>query len=469
MSPEEKLALAEERLAQAEERFKEAEELMLRAQELHEKAEAAQKLAYEDQLTGLANLNQLRQVLDFNLQQVLRYQRTTALLVIDLDRFRIINEALGFRAGDELLLQVADRLRTTVRGSDLLARKGEDEFLILLSELNEARQSELVAQRVIDLLHAPFTVQNQPLHVGASVGISLSPTDARTTQEMLEHADAALFCAKEEGRGQYRAYSDGLQQRLRRRLLLENQLHEALEQQQLRLLYHPIVDLTTREVVGVEALLRWSNETLGTVSPAEFLPVAEESGLIVPIGDWVLQECCRQMKLWKQAGVDVFVDVNLSRRQLLHADMATSFLETVRAAEIEGRDLVVDVSEDHYTGDPRVRSVLADLGQGGVRIAIDDFGTGLSSLKSIRLSQTKILKLDSTFVAGIPQNRQYLSICVAVIRLAESLNMRSLAEGIETEKQFEYLRKNECHLGQGFYFSRPVPAEEVADLVRSGL
>lgn len=461
MSPDEKLALAEERMRQAQ-------ELMARAEELMARAEATQKQASEDQLTGLPNLNGLRQVLDFSLQQAHRYGRMTALLAIDLDRFRIINEALGFKAGDELLVLVADRLRTTVRDSDMLARKGEDEFLLLLSELNQPEQSELVAQRVIDLLVEPFTVQGQPLHVGASIGISLS-LHASTTQEMLEHADASLYSAKEKGGGNCCVYSEGLQQRLRRRLLLENQLHQALEQNQFRLLYLPIVDLTTREVVGVEALLRWHNETLGSVEPSEFLPVAEESGLIVPIGDWVLRECCRRMKAWKQAGVDVFVDVNLSRRQLLHADMATSFLQTVKEAQLDGRDVVVDVSEDHYTGDPIVRSVLTDLGQGGVRVAIDDFGTGLSSLKSIRLSQTKILKLDSTFVAGIPQNRQSLSICIAVIRLADSLNMRSLAEGIETEKQFDYLRKNECHLGQGFFFSRPIPAEEVAGLVRSGL
>ncbi len=462
MTPDEKLALAEERLRQAEERFRAAEELMERAQELQRKAS-------QDELTGLANLPHLRQVLDFNLQQVLRYGRTSALLLIDLDRFRIINEALGFRAGDELLVQVAARLATTVRGSDLLARKGEDEFLILLSELNDPGQSELVAQRVLNLLHAPFTVQSLPLHVGASVGISLAPKDAQATFEMLEHADAALFHAKEGGRGRFCVYSEGLQERLRRRLLVETHLHEALERNQFRLLYQPIVDLTTRDVVGVEALLRWTDETLGPVEPGEFIPVAEESGLIVPIGDWVLRECCGQMKSWKEAGVDVFVDVNLSRRQLLHADMAVSFLQTVREAELEGRDLVVDVSEDHYTSDPRVRSVLAELGQGGVRIAIDDFGTGLSSLKSIRLSTTKILKLDRTFVAGIPENRQYLSICVAVVKLAESLNMRSLAEGIESEKQFEYLRKNDCHLGQGFYFSPPVPPEEIAPLVKSGL
>lgn len=468
MTPEEKLALAEERLRRAEERLREAEELMRQAQELHARAEAAQKLAYQDQLTGLANLHQLRQVLEFNLQQTLRYRRLTALLHIDLDHFRIFNEALGFKAGDELLIQVAERLRTTVRGSDLLARKGEDDFLLLLSELGAPDQAELVARRVMALLADPFLIQNLPVHVGASVGISLCPIDARSAQEVLEHADAAVFCAKEEGRARLQVYSGGLQEKLRRRLLLQSELHEALEQQAFRLLYQPIVDLTTREVVGVEAFLRWTSPTQGPVPPLEFLPVAEESGLIVPLGDWVLRECCQQLKRWKRAGARLFVDVNLSRRQLLHADMARSFLDTVREADLEGRDLVVDVAEDHYTNDPRVRSVLGDLGEGGVRIAIDDFGTGITSLRSIRLGQTKILKIDSTFVAGIPGNRQYLSICVAVIRLADSLNMRSLAEGIETEKQFEYLRNNECHLGQGFFFSEPVPAEQVVSLARQG-
>ena len=474
MSPEEKLALAEERLQQADERFRQAEELMLQAQEILARTQArdeeAQRLAYVDQLTGLPNLNHVRQVLDFNLKQAHRYERTSALLSIDLDRFRIINEALGFKTGDELLVLVAERLQGIVRESDLLARRGEDEFLLLLSELHESSQAELVARRVLELLHdEPFVVQGQPLHVGASLGISLCPDDAKSTQEMLEHADASLYCAKEQGRGRFQVYSEGLQQQLRRRLVVENCLFEALERSELSLLYHPIVDLTSREVVGVEALLRWTHPELGEVSPGEFLPVAEESALIVPIGDWVLRESCRQLKAWKELGLDMFIDVNLSRRQLLHADMASAFLRVLEEAQLDGRDIVVDVSEDHYTSDPRVRSVLADLGLGGVRIAIDDFGTGLSSLKTIRLSQTKILKLDSTFVAGIPGNRQYLSICVAVIRLAESLNMRSLAEGIENEKQFEYLRKNECHLGQGFYFCQPMPAEQVAEGARRGL
>lgn len=458
--------LADEKMREAEELMRQAEAMMAHARELIQRAEEAERLAYQDALTGLPNLNQLRQVLEFNLKQAQRYNRPMALVAIDLDRFRIVNEALGFKSGDELLVQVAERLKGMVRDSDALARRGEDEFMILLSELQDVSQAEMVARRVMELLTEPFTVQGHPLHVGASLGIAHFPGDSETAQDLLEHADAALFDAKERGRAGYQVYTQGLQEKLRRRLQLENELHAALQNEQLVLLYHPIVLLSTREVIGVEALLRWNHPTHGTIPPSDFLPLAEESGLIVPIGDWVLQECCRQLKGWKAAGLDLFVDVNLSRRQLLHADMASGFLRVLMEAQVEPRDIVVDVSEDHYATDPRVRSVLAELGGGGVRIAVDDFGTGLSSLKTIRLSQTKILKLDSTFVAGIPGNRQYLSICVAVIRLAESLNMRSLAEGIETQKQYDYLLNNECQLGQGFFFGRPVPASEVAAIVK---
>lgn len=470
-------------LQEAEERHRQADELLAEAEEKLRQAAELQPQTHEDQLTGLPNAAVLRHHLDFMVEQVNRYGRSAALLAVDLDRFRFINEALGFRTGDELLRQVAERLKSMMRGSDVVARAGEDEFHVLLSELSsdndkykpaeELRnliksRAEAVAKRVLDALAKPYEIQGQTLHLSSSIGLSLAPGDALSAEEMLEHADAALYSAKELGRARCQVYSEDIQERLRRRLLLENQLHTGLREGQFKLFYQPIVLLDSREVVGVEALVRWDHPEMGRLMPREFLPIAEESGAIVPLGDWILGEACSKLKQWRNDGMNLFIDVNLSPRQLLQADMAATFLKTVEDSALRAKDVMVDVGEHVYTLDPRVRAVLDELGESGVRIAIDDFGTGLSNLKAIRLTQTKIIKLDSTFVAGIPANRQYLSICVAVVRLAASLNMRSLAEGIETEKQYEYLHKNECHLGQGFYFSPPVEPEKIPALVREG-
>ncbi|MBI3928436.1 MAG: EAL domain-containing protein [Armatimonadetes bacterium] len=497
---EERLREADARMELAEERLREADEKSQLAQEMLESArerysgfvqgaeklsdEQTQRLAYEDPLTGLPNLNILRQYLDFTLKQVVRYQRSAALLAVNLDGFRTINDAMGFKAGDELLVQVGARLQDMFRGSDVVARRHEDRFLILLSELGAegdqdlpreqvverlTQRVQMIAGRVHGLLSEPFAIQSQPVHVAASIGISLCPGDAEASDEMMEHAEAAVQFAKRKGRGQIQLYDAELRERLWRRLTLENELQSALRHGQFVLFYQPVVELSTRNVVGVEALLRWNHPQMGQISPLEFLPVAEETGLIVPVGEWVLETACTQAKHWQAEGLELFLNVNLSSRQLLHAGMADHFLQAVRSCGLEGYDVVVDVTEDAYMAhDPRIGSALARLGEGGVQVAIDDYGSGVSSLKTIRLARTRILKLDQSFVSGIPDNQQYLSICVAAIRLAAGLNMRSLAEGIENEKQYKYLHANECDLGQGYYFSKPVLPEGIPGLVRNG-
>lgn len=472
----ESLQAAENRIQSLEERTHHADVV---DQETH-------KLAFEDHLTGLPNLNILRQYVDMNLKQVFRYHRAAALLVIDLDRFRVINDALGFGAGDELLRQVAERLKSTIRDSDILGRKGEDEFCILLTQIDEEvtadqalhdrQRAQLgdrarhVASRVAEVLGPPFEVQGQRIHVFASVGVSLCPGDAENAQQLFEHADVALSYAKEQGRSRAQVFSPELQELRMQKLVLENQVRLAHADGQFLLHYQPIVELSSRNIVGVEALLRWNHPQIGLLHPRDFLAVLEETGLIIPLGEWVLKEGTRQLSEWTSLGLELFVTMNFSPRQLLQADLIPNLLNVLGENKIEPRQLVVEIAESTATTmDPeRMSRVLNELGEVGVRVAIDDFGTGLTSMKTLRLEHTRLLKLDRTFVAGIPAERASMSVCLATIRLAATLNMKSLAEGVETERQCNYLSKNECDLGQGFFFSPPVSAAEIPELVRKG-
>lgn len=490
VDPQQRVLQLEKELKQALESLRAAEQ---RVQTLEERTHHAEvvdrethKLAFEDSLTGLPNLNILRQYVEMNIKQVFRYHRAAALLVIDLDRFRVINDALGFSAGDELLRQVADRLKATVRDSDVLGRKGEDEFLILLTQLDEesgpdpslpdrqrqqlGERARFVAQRVAEVLSPPFEVQGQRVHVFASVGVSLCPGDAETAQDLFEHADVALSYAKEQGRSRTQVFSPELQELRMQRLVLENQVRIAHAEGQFLLHYQPIVELSTRNVVGLEALLRWNHPQIGLLHPRDFLSVLEDTGLIVPLGDWVLRQTTRQLGEWTAQGLDLFVTINLSPRQLLQADLIPTLLAVLGEQKMEPRQLVVEIAEGTATTmDPeRMTRVLNDLGEAGVRVAIDDFGTGLTSMKTLRLEHTRLLKMDRTFVGGIPGERASMSVCLATIRLAATLNMKSLAEGVETERQCNYLTKNECDYGQGFFFSQPLPAEEIPALIRQG-
>ncbi|MGE0488759.1 MAG: putative bifunctional diguanylate cyclase/phosphodiesterase [Vulcanimicrobiota bacterium] len=479
MAAEAKESAARMTLLEAEEKLRQADE-KLALLPSPERQEELARLAFEDELTGLPNHNTMVRQIDFNIKQVVRYGRSTALLAIDLDRFRLLNETLGFSAGDGLLIQVAERLRAQMRVSDVLARRGEDEFLLLLSHLGDtdeeitkpeldqvSSRAEHVATRLMEKLREPFSIKGQPLHVSVSIGISLAPGDASSADELLEHADAALYSAKELGGGRIEIYSRELQERLTRRLTLENQLASALRAGEFFLHYQPIYLLDSREVVGVEALIRWEHPLRGTLGPAEFLQVSEETGLIIPLGRWILQEACRQLATWRSMGFDLYLDINLSPRQLLTADISNDILATLQRHMLVGRDLVLDVSEKTFMMDERIRVVLEELGRSGVRTAIDDFGTGVSNLPSMKLGRTKVLKLHSTFVSGIPNNRRDLSVCVAAIQLAASLNMESLAEGIETQEQFQFLWNNGCRLGQGYYLSAPVAPSAIPALLRS--
>ncbi|MEW6284363.1 MAG: GGDEF domain-containing phosphodiesterase, partial [Candidatus Eremiobacterota bacterium] len=367
-----------------------------------------------------------------------------------------------------------------------LGRKGEDEFLILLSQIDEdvshdpnlpARQTAeltekatVVASRVVAALQTPFDLQGQKVHVEASIGISLCPGDAENAQQLFEHAYMAVSFSKDHGRGRCEIFNALIHEQQLRRLILENQLRMGLREGQFCLYYQPIVELSTRHVVGVEALLRWNHPEQGLVRPRDFLSVAEESGVIVALGEWVLREGTRQLRKWWEEGLELFLCLNISARQLLQADLPSVMLGVLGESQVDPKQVVLDIAEGIGTmmEPEHLSSVLVNLGGTGVKVAIDDFGTGSSSMKTLRLEHTRLLKIASAFVTGIPGDRQSMSICLAAIRLAGSLNMKSLAQGVETERQCNYLDKNECDMGQGFFFSHAVPPDEIPALVRQG-
>ncbi|MBI3925121.1 MAG: EAL domain-containing protein [Armatimonadetes bacterium] len=502
VTAEEKLRHSELKVMESQERQREAElrchqhEVALKKVEdklgdyekrAQESDRETQRLAFQDSLTGLPNLNLIKQYLDFTVKQVVRYGRPAALLVLDLDRFKVINDAMGFKAGDELLVRVSERLQAAIRESDALGRRGEDEFLVLLSELNlggEAgggpashhqveyvrRNVEMVVSRVVESLSRPFTVQGQKFYIRASIGISLCPGDSETAQQMLEHADSAMYHAKETGRNRYQFYTTDLHQKQERRLTLDVQLRHALEKAEFQLYYQPIVQFqkgNRAKMIGAEALIRWNHRIEGLLEPSYFLPIAEETGLIVPIGQWVVQEACWQLNQWLTEGLSIFVSINLSPRQLLQADLAETIIRTMSDSQIPPEALFVEIQEDVNILNPDLMdNVINELGGAGVRIAIDDFGTGFSSLTRFNLAHTRILKIDPSIIAGCAHHPQSASICSAAVNLGKSLGLLPLAEGVESAAQAKYITKVGCELAQGFLFSPAVPAQQLSALYR---
>ncbi|MBI3925308.1 MAG: EAL domain-containing protein [Armatimonadetes bacterium] len=468
------------RAEQLEDQLKESQSRIEQLQEAMGASDrAAEKLTFEDPLTGLPNLNLMMQYLDFITRQVVRYKRPAGLMTVDLDGFQTVNDALGFRAGDELLIRVSERLQAAVRDSDMLARRGEDEFLVLLSELNlepgtppeHVRQMvEIVARRILAALTRPFEVQGHKFYITASVGVSICPADAAHPDQMIEHSDAALHRAKERGRGRFEFYSAELQLRQRERLALELELHRAVELEQFLLLYQPIlqVDGEVARLVGVEALLRWKHPEHGLQSPDFFLHAAEETGLILPIGRWVLRQVCEQMKEWLRRGFEFFAAINLSARQMRQSDLIDTVVEAIENSGVPPKLLFLDVAE----GFNSLNAELADrvgqqLATAGVRVAIDDFGTGMSSLRRLQGGPTNILKIAPSIVAGCPGDPHCTRLFMAALGLSKVLGLVPLAKGVERPAQAQFVGETQCQLAQGYFFSEPVEAEQITTFARS--
>ena len=429
-------------------------------------------LAYHDKLTGLPNRAMFDELLDLALARGRRSDQGVSVLSVDIDNFKLVNDSLGHESGDALIVKLAGRLKDATRDVDLVARPGGDEFLLLLGDLDRTPPmpgaqdgasiaAEAVASRVQHAFREPFEVNGTELYLTASVGISVFPEDASSAVELLKNADTAMFRSKKTGPGNYLVYTAEGTDALTR-LSLSTRLRKAVKQEQWTLHYQPMIELATGRMYGVEALIRWPEPNGGLVQPGEFIPLAEEMGLIEAIGDWVVEEICRQDAQWRAEGLDLEIAFNLSPRQLWQPDLINKIVSPMVIAGMDPTRITVEITESTAMTDPdRTAKILRDLHERGLKLAIDDFGTGYSSLSRLKHMPVDILKIDRSFIRELDKDRDAGSMVSAMISLADNLGMVSLAEGIETEGEWFFLADRGCALGQGFYFSRPVPPAEI--------
>ncbi|WP_018953095.1 putative bifunctional diguanylate cyclase/phosphodiesterase [Thioalkalivibrio sulfidiphilus] len=419
-------------------------------------------IAHYDLLTGLPNRTLLQNRISHALDVARRRDRQVAILFLDLDRFKVVNDSLGHAYGDELLRQVSDRLRRRLREEDTLARWGGDEFIVLVDEVDDPQGLSLLAEGILAELAEPYRLSNgQEVFVGGSIGISLYPEDGRSAEQLIMKADTAMYQAKDQGRSNYQFYTSALTLAANDRLALETSLRHALEREEFTLHYQPRVRTQDDAMIGVEALVRWHHPDRGLTPPDAFIPMAEETGLITPLGLWVLRTACRQAQTWMRLyGAPIHMAVNLSMRQLRQPDLISQIDAILRDTGLPAGSLELELTESVLmAGDGRTLSALAELKALGVRLAIDDFGTGYSSLAYLKRLPIDALKIDRSFVSDIPHDVSDMAIAATIIAMARTLGLEVVAEGVETPEQLAFLKREGCDSYQGFGFSPPVDAQ----------
>ncbi len=411
-------------------------------------------LAQHDALTHLPNRRQIRSVLDTALDRSRRNAAPFAVLFLDLDGFKKINDEFGHEAGDYILNQVSQRFKTQIRSFDTVGRYGGDEFIILLMDIENSLCLNYKLKQLIATIAQPFQFEGQSLHIGVSIGVATYPAHGENADELLNHADAAMYLAKKEGKNDFRFYSDTLNQQIYRQNLLEKHLRSALKKQELEVYFQPIINVISGKPIGAEALLRWHNETLGQISPEEFIPIAESSGLISEIGVWVLHQVIPVLQRWNNLNIAI----NASSLQFKNALLFQAIQKAVANQCLDANRLEIEITESLLLEkSDNVRQQMDDICALGAQLSIDDFGTGYSALSYLKQCPVNTVKIDRSFIAEIPHSHESCALVKAIIAMSHALNLKVIAEGIETESQWRFLQQQQCESAQGYFFAKPMP------------
>jgi diguanylate cyclase (GGDEF)-like protein len=423
--------------------------------------------AYHDLLTGLANRMLFKDHLDLAIAQAKRNQQMLAVMFLDMDRFKVVNDTLGHVIGDSLLKKVASRLKGCLREGDTLARQGGDEFTLLLPQLDDREDAMRTAEKIIKSFDVPFQIDGHELYVSISIGIALYPVDGESIDTLIKNADIAMYDSKAKGRNRFQLYSGSMNVSFAEKLSIEMQMRKAIDRQEFQVFYQPQIRVGTGRISGMEALVRWSSPLHGSLSPLEFIPLAEETGLILSIGEFVLKSACKQLMLWKNAGLPPLrMAVNISSQQIEQDGFCDYISQLLQEYHLDGSMLELEVTEGALLNDgEHIIAKLKMLASMGIKIALDDFGTGYSSLSYLQKFPIDTIKIDQSFVRGLPGDPNNVSIVTAICAMAQGLKMNLIAEGVERPDQLKFLHSLNCNEAQGFLFSKPLPGNEITGLL----
>ncbi|MFA4134402.1 MULTISPECIES: EAL domain-containing protein [unclassified Brevibacillus] len=431
--------------------------------------ETIHHLAYHDALTDLPNRRMYVQQLSKEMMQAKRFQSSLAVLFLDLDRFKDVNDSFGHDVGDMLLIEASKRLQACLKPGDVVARLGGDEFTIMQNQLLDRNEATALAEQIMYQLQRPFELDGHVFNVSCSIGIALYPQDGDNPEDLLKRADTALYTVKSRGKNGYDFFDPTMEAKSLERILMENEMRKAIEQEQFQIYYQPKIDIATSAMTGMEALVRWVHPELGIIPPNRFIPIAEETGMILALGEWILKQACKQNKNWHDQGYTLKVSVNLSARQIYQKDLVEMIKDILQETKLSPHWLELEITESIFVKMEEATAVLQQIRDIGIQISIDDFGTGYSSFSYIKSLPVDTIKIDASFIRDIHHNQESQAIVKAIVTIAQSLNMNVIAEGIELHDQVAALKENGCDHGQGYLFSKPLPTDDFDQLLRQEL
>ncbi len=428
--------------------------------------ETIHHLAYHDALTDLPNRRMYVQQLSKEMMQAKRFQSNLAVLFLDMDRFKDVNDSFGHDVGDMLLIEASKRLQACLKPGDVVARLGGDEFTIMQNHLQDRSEASALAEQIMNQLQRPFELEGHVFNVSCSIGIALYPQDGDNPEDLLKRADTALYTVKSRGKNGYDFFDPTMEAKSLERILMENEMRKAIEQEQFQIYYQPKIDIMTSAMTGMEALVRWVHPELGIIPPNRFIPIAEETGMILALGEWILKQACKQNKFWHDQGYTLKVSVNLSARQIYQKDLVEMIKDILRETNLSPDWLELEITESIFVKMEEATAVLQQIRDIGIQISIDDFGTGYSSFSYIKSLPVDTIKIDASFIRDIHHNQESQAIVKAIVTIAQSLNMNVIAEGIELHDQVAALKENGCDHGQGYLFSKPLPTDAFDQFLR---